>query len=280
MEAKWVKTRDGVGLHYLEGGAGQPLVMVPGWSQSVTAFQRQFADLSQMARVIAIDMRGHGESEKPDHGYRVQRLAKDLFDVIEALDLAEPDLLGHSMGAAVIWSYLTLFAAERPPRRLVFVDEPAALLARPDWDARKLADTGAIVPSFEAMAEVVTTARSIADGDAMVEFLGPMFTEAFDGSSRLDVARENLKLPRNHAATLLEDNMIQDWTELIETIRRPTLVFSGGDSHIPSSSQRWIASVIPDARLEIIPGDAGGRHFLFLENPDRFNRATTQFLTS
>lgn len=280
MERKSVRTRDGVALSYLEGGTGQPLIMIPGWSQTVTSFQHQFAALSQVARVIAVDMRGHGESDKPDHGYRVQRLAKDLFDVIEALGLRTPDMLGHSMGAAVTWSYLSLFGAERPPRRLVLVDEPPALMARADWTTRQRADAGAIIPSLDALADLKVQIRATDRPETVAESLRAMFTDAIDEAVLLEVARENLKLPRDHAVTLLEDNVIQDWTDLIRTIRVPTLVFSGGDSHIPTSSQRWIAEAIPNARLEIIPGDAGGRHFLFLQNPDRFNAVTAGFLTA
>ena len=54
-------TSDGVKLHYLEAGKGQPLVMIPGWSQSAAQFKHQLSGLSDKYRVIAIDMRGHGE---------------------------------------------------------------------------------------------------------------------------------------------------------------------------------------------------------------------------
>ena len=68
-------TNDGVRLHYVERGSGAPLVMIPGWSQTAAQFEHQTAGLSARRRVIAMDMRGHGESEKPEHGYKIQRLA-------------------------------------------------------------------------------------------------------------------------------------------------------------------------------------------------------------
>ena len=113
MEKKSVRTRDGVRLSYLEGGEGRPLVMLPGWSQTAAMFDRQFADFSKVGRVIALDHRGHGDLDKPERGYKVQRLAKDLFEVIAALQLDEPDIVAHSMGAAVAWSYLMLFGSEQ-----------------------------------------------------------------------------------------------------------------------------------------------------------------------
>src|SRR5262245_25578862 len=70
-----VTTNDGVTLRYVEAGSGKPIVCVPGWSQTAAQFKGQVDGLSESYRVIAVDMRGHGESDKPDHGYTIQRLA-------------------------------------------------------------------------------------------------------------------------------------------------------------------------------------------------------------
>ena len=59
-----------IDLHYVEQGQGQPLVLIHGWSQSTRCFAKQLRGLSAYYRVIAVDMRGHGESPKPAHGYR------------------------------------------------------------------------------------------------------------------------------------------------------------------------------------------------------------------
>ena len=100
-------------LRYHEAGAGKPLVMLPGWSQSAAEFKYQVGPLAKNRHVIALDMRGHGESDKPKSGYRISRLAADLREVLIALDLHDVDLLGHSMGCSVSWCYLDLFGAER-----------------------------------------------------------------------------------------------------------------------------------------------------------------------
>lgn len=278
MEKKSVRTRDGVALSYLEGGEGRPLIMLPGWSQTAAMFAGQFEDLCQVARVIALDHRGHGDSDKPDHGYKVQRLAKDLFEVVEALELDRPDIIAHSMGAAVAWSYLLMFAAERPPRRLVFIDEPRALLARPDWSEEEREQAGAIVPSLEGLAGFVAKVHESGTPETVAEILRPMFTGAIAEGDLLDVARQNLKFPRDHAADLLADNVIGDWRAVIEGIRLPTLVFGGAGSIHPPASQRWIADTIPGGELELVPADQGGNHFLFYENPSLFNERTLRFL--
>ena len=80
-----VALSDGVRLSYIEAGSGKPLVMVPGWSQTAIEFKHQLEGLSSRYRVIAFDPRGQGESDKPDHGYRLSRLAMDLREVLDAL---------------------------------------------------------------------------------------------------------------------------------------------------------------------------------------------------
>ncbi|MEO1105169.1 MAG: alpha/beta hydrolase [Pseudomonadota bacterium] len=58
-------TSDGVTLSYLEAGEGQPFVMIPGWSQTALQWRAQIEAFSKTMRVIAVDMRGHGASDKP-----------------------------------------------------------------------------------------------------------------------------------------------------------------------------------------------------------------------
>ena len=80
--------------------------MIPGWSQTSAEWKGTVESLSAIRSVLALDMRGHGESEKPEYGYRVSRLAQDLHQTIQKLRLPKVDLMGHSMGCAVIWAYI------------------------------------------------------------------------------------------------------------------------------------------------------------------------------
>ena len=94
------------------------------------------------------------------------------------------------------------------------------------------------------------------------------------------IARENLKFPRELAAQLLRDAAFVDWRDVIKRIQLRTLVIGGEGSIFSSDSQRWIASQIPDAQVEIFSEDEGGSHFMFLENPRRFNSTVLSFLDS
>ena len=104
--AGYFKTSDGVSLHSLEAGSGDILLFIPGWSQTARLFEILLKDLAIDYKVIALDMRGHGESAKPEHGYRPSRFATDLHEFIEDRKLNNITLIGHSMGCAAIWRFL------------------------------------------------------------------------------------------------------------------------------------------------------------------------------
>ena len=76
IASKYFRTNDGVRLHYLEAGAGKPLVLVHGFSQTAEQFKFQIEGLGDRYRVIALDLRGHGESEKPNFGLKIPALPR------------------------------------------------------------------------------------------------------------------------------------------------------------------------------------------------------------
>ena len=61
--------------------------MIPGWSQTAVEWINNAKALTSCRRVVALDMRGHGESDKPEHGYRVYRFAQDLHEALECLGI-------------------------------------------------------------------------------------------------------------------------------------------------------------------------------------------------
>ena len=86
--------------------------------------------ISLCTRSICVEMRGHGDSEKPDTGYKVQRLTTDVHDVLQALDLSDVVVVGHSMGSSIMWCYWDLFGSERLGK-LILVDQSPFLTGNP-----------------------------------------------------------------------------------------------------------------------------------------------------
>ena len=272
-----IKTSDAVRLHYLESGSGSPLVLVPGWSQTAAMFQPQLDGLASTYRVIALDMRGHGQSEKPKYGYRIARLAKDLNETLVALDLEDVNLAGHSMGCAVIWSYWDQFGDDRLSR-LILIDQPATPLRWPNTSETEWDHTGSRLDATALMHFVAQLTGPDGIQVSKDYITGSFFTPAISAGVIDWVIRENLKFPRPLAARLLVDLYAQDWRDVLPRITLPTLVIGGEASLFNPQSQRWNASQIPNARLEMFSAEEGGSHFMWLENPQRFNALIRDFI--
>ena len=283
-----ITTSDDVTLRYREAGSGPPLVMVPGWSQTAAQFTHQLTGLSDRYRVLALDLRGHGESDKPAHGYRISRLAKDLHDALAALGLTEINLLSHSMGCSVVWCYLDLFGSERLAR-LIFVDQSPFLTANPSWSqSERQAAEFALDPAsrrdpitlyeIENLIQAVTNLTGPGGTEMTRQFIGNLFTSRISQQEKAWVLDVVLKLPRQYAARLLYNHAIQDWFDVISRIDLPTLLIGAKASQIPWKSIVWMHEHIPGSRLEIFEEAEGGKHFMFMENPEKFNQLIADFI--
>jgi len=271
-----VALSDGVRLSYIEAGSGKPLLMVPGWSQTAIEFKHQLSGLSRRYRVIAFDPRGQGESDKPDHGYHLSRLAMDLREVLDALALDDVTLLGHSLGATTIWCFWDMFGAYRTSS-FIFVDQPPFFVERPY--AVDPAWQGA--PASVALDELRQAVRDLAgpNGAAVTRtMLAAMVSPQMPAREFDWLVEMNLRMPRRYAARMLYNGAMSDWRDTIPRIALPTLIVSGRASHIPWQSQVWIHQQISGSKIVFMEATERGRHFMFLENPDRFNQVIAEHL--
>lgn len=124
---------NGLTLHYQRtGGAKPPLVLCHGFSDCHVAWTRTAQALADAFDLIMVDARGHGYSDKPASGYSSTDHAADIAGLIGALDLGQPALIGHSMGAATV----AQLAADYPHlvQRIVLEDPPWRDAAAPPND--------------------------------------------------------------------------------------------------------------------------------------------------
>ena len=125
---------DGVRLDYTESGpaTGRPVVLIAGFKAAATSWCYQVPALAKAGyRVLAVDLRGHGLAERPE-SVDMDRRGLDVRDVIEGLDLQSVVLVGGSMGANTIWSYVAQCGTERLAAA-VTVDQTPKMLNTPDW---------------------------------------------------------------------------------------------------------------------------------------------------
>jgi pimeloyl-[acyl-carrier protein] methyl ester esterase len=106
-------TSDGASIAFADEGAGRPFLLLHGWGAHGGFFHEVRAALSTRVRVITPDLRGHRFSPDDPARLTIDRLAHDVVDLIEALDLADTIVVGWSMGAMLAWRALTLGAAPR-----------------------------------------------------------------------------------------------------------------------------------------------------------------------
>lgn len=113
---------NGIHIHYVTGGSGPPLILLPGWPQTWWSYHQVMPILAEKYSVIAVDLRGMGDSEKPEEGYTKNNMARDIQELVVALGLDSVHIAGHDIGASVAYS----FAVNYPDRtnKLVLLDTP------------------------------------------------------------------------------------------------------------------------------------------------------------
>ena len=257
---------NGARLWVEQRGASPDLVLLCGlgdthiaWSQQVDSFARRF-------RVTVIDNRGVGHSSAPDGPFTVAEMAQDAAAVLCALEIEAAHVAGFSMGGAIAQE-LALAHTE-----LVLSLTLVGTWCRTDPYQRAL---------FESWKRLALTAAS---DDEFVRsmFLWVYSRRAFkDGSIDAWIAQALAATPAQATdAFLLTIDAIEahDTADRLGTIAVPTLVI-GGDCDLicPADVQADLAARIPQARLELLPGEA---HQPFQEAPAEFDRIVLAFLDS
>ncbi|MEX2158501.1 MAG: alpha/beta hydrolase [Dehalococcoidia bacterium] len=271
---------DGAALHYVDwGGNGPPLVLIHA-TGFLAALWRPIAErLTPSFRVVAMDQRGHGDSDKPATGYSFETFSDDLQRLIDGLQLERPIAAGHSSGGTTIVAH----AARHPGviSRAILI-EP--ILPRPEWFAE--APPGG------------RTAFSLADGARKRRSVWPSRDELYEAyrtrdtfkTWREDVLRLyveqgtfdredgqiELKCPPECEAMVFEATARVDTWEMLPQLQCPTLLLWGAESHLHARGLAASAdAAIPNGRTVIVDGTS---HFLPQERPDEIVRLVEGFL--
>lgn len=244
-------TVNNTALHYEDLGAGRPLVFLHGWGTSGRVWDAQAADLMADHRVITLDWRGCGRSERPADGYTIRQLTSDVLEFVDALELDRPVLIGSSIAGA-------------------FVIEAA--LAAPDR-------FGAIIPVDagvhhfsqhpEAVDKLLADLRADRAG-TLADFVPHWYRPGVSGAM-IDWTVAQLLESTFRIDGLVVDQAGYDPRERVAALRVPTHFLHGElDTEVPLSVPRELAAQIPGSRLTVIDG-AG--HMAQQDQADRFNAA-------
>ena len=251
---------DGCQLHYEDYGHGEPVLLVHGLGSSTLDWEEQTAVLASQYRVIALDLRGHGRSDKPLEHYSIAGFAEDASALIEHLKLDPVHLVGISMGGMLGFQ----LGVERPEllRSLTIVNSGPEVKAKSFNDCVQIAKRW----SFSRLLSLET----IAKGLGKLLFPKPEQVEL-----RLKIER---RWPRNDKRAYLSSlDAIIGWgvRNRLSTITCPVLVISGDRDYTSVASKEAYVAELADARLVVIE-DSG--HATPMDQPAAFNAQLLNFL--
>lgn len=244
---------NGLRIAYEDVGHGSPaVVLIHGAFGNRTYYAAQMKYLAQRHRVLALDLRGHGESDAPQDGFRLRDYAHDVVAVCEAADLDRYVLCSHSMPVALV-------AASLDPGRTAGVVLLDGTVFFPEsLRSQVLAN---LVPVLEG------------DGwiDAMQDYLVGRGIGPYDSAAlKARVMAEIAAAPAHIAASMMRDVMTLDFSQLLSG-RFPLLYVH---ARVPADLTR-LRELRPDVLLGAVVGSG---HWMMLEVPDQVNAMLDRFL--
>ncbi|MBM3604598.1 MAG: alpha/beta hydrolase [Alphaproteobacteria bacterium] len=254
-----VTLRNGISLSYVEMGPaeGQPTLLLHGYTDNSRSWSLLAPHLGDR-RLIAVDLRGHGDSATPACCYGIDTLANDVDGFMDALGVKAADVVGHSLGSMTA----ATLAAYYPDRvdRLVLISTAAAAPAEAaDW-----------------LWENVSTMEHPIDPDS--EFMMNWYWNPTPVDDDF-LSRERAESAQTSETTwmgVLRALTFTDWTKMAPHIEAPTLILWGDqDSLFGSDSQVQIQHILPQAKHVTYEGHG---HNMFWEVPDKVGQDVADFL--
>jgi pimeloyl-ACP methyl ester carboxylesterase len=252
--------RDGVRLACVEAGDGSPtgrppVVLVHGMACDHTHLLPQLEHLAPRSRVVAVDLRGHGSSDKPDGTYTTGVFGDDLLAVLDELGVERPVLIGHSLGGSVCLD----LAVRRPDvvRSIVLLDSGVRSL-----DVRR-----ADLQPFYA------TLGGPDHAERVRAFVAERLFEPIDGPAVLDTVATTMAATPAHVFLAMADGVLAfDSLAAARACTMPALLVL---SDRPFVEPEVVASLPPNWRTARV---VGAGHFLQLVVPDQVNAMLDRWL--
>jgi non-heme chloroperoxidase len=270
-----VTTKDGTEIYYKDWGSGPAVTFSHGWPLSADAWDGQLHFLAERGfRVIAHDRRGHGRSSQPSENNDMNGYADDLAAVIEALDLTDLTLVGHSTGGGEVARYIGRHGTSRV-RKAALISAVPPIMLKSDSNPE-----GLPVEVFDEIRAGVQNDRSQYYKDLAKPFYGANRPGSQVSQGVLDQFwLWSMQSGQKNAYESVRAFSETDFTEDLKAIDVPTLVLHGEDDQIVpvKDSAHKSALLIKDVQEIYYPG---APHGLTATHQDQFNADLLAFLTS
>ena len=264
IEVKPIELPNGVTLQYVEQGekSGIPIILIHGLSDSWRSFERVLPSLPESVHAYTVTLRGHGDSSRPEGGYRIRDFAMDIKSFMDLKNIENAVIAAHSMGCLVAQST----AIEYPERvkGLILIGSPYRPSEKDD---------------LEAFGEfVLTTLEDPVPSEFVREFQESTIVKPVPEDFLENIIEESLKLPARVWKAVIESFMQDDLSGELKKINAPTLLVWGDkDGMFDRTDQEEQLAVIKNSQLLVYEGVGHGVHW---EEPERFAEDLSNFINN
>ena len=246
-------------------GQGEPLLFIHGLGSSIRDWENQIPYFSERYRVVALDLRGHGKSDKPRGPYSSMLFAEDIAELVRSLGIGPAHVVGLSLGGFIA----CLLAVDHSEivRTLVVVNSV------PDLPRDALRDRFRIRSTLLLRQLIVRFLGMRALGHFLGKKLFPRTDQRELRQTFIERWAEN-----DEQAYLSSLATVSEWSleHRLGSVTCPTCLISGEHDFFPLALKEAYAKKLPDARLVVIPNSG---HFTPMDEPERFNEAVMSFLS-
>jgi pimeloyl-ACP methyl ester carboxylesterase len=247
---------EGMRVHYRSYGKGsEALVFVHGWTCDLNFWRMQFPAFVGKTRVIAVDLPGHGQSDKPQIAYTMDLFARAVEAVMRDAGVRRAVLVGHSMGTPVVRQFYRKY----PEKTLALVNV--------DGTFYPFAPRAAMEPFIAPM-------RGPQYREAATKMVESMFRPEQPAALREEIKTAMLSTPQQVAVSAME-GMADDsiWGE--DQIKVPVLAILARTPYWPADNEQRFKKIAPQLDYRMWEGVS---HFLMMDKPEEFNRTLAGFL--
>lgn len=253
-ESKYAKL-DSTRIHYQSHGKGKDaLVLVHGWSCNLDNWSAHIPELSKRARVIALDLPGHGLSDKPQITYSMDLFAAAIDAVMKDAKVERAVLVGHSMGTPVARQFYRKY----PQKTLAIIIVDGGLRPFGDKAMREQFLASFRAPNYK---------------DAAAPMFASM-TATLSAADKERVKSSFMNTPQHVLVSAME-SMGEESLYATDKINVPVLAILAKSPFWPADTEQFLRGLAPDLDFQMWDGVS---HFLFMDKPKEFNAAVIAFL--
>lgn len=251
----YVLPPDEVPLYYEEAGQGAPILLIHGGAASTRFWSKQVPELSRQFRVVAVDLRGHGNSGKTDQGNNLVQMGQDLRFTLQALRLERVVCVGWSLGASVVHSYIKQFGVDRLAG-FVNVDQRSHRFVPED--------------ALRELIHGIRTWKFRTHRQRLLSFFASPPSE----EDLYWMVCEMMKTPTGVYCDVLQDSYASDFRPVLPKVTVPAVICVSPKGAVDLETAQYMVKAMPRARLAMFEGCG---HMLLWEQADKFNRLLVDF---